>query len=121
MRSRLGRRLVLATETSNGDVIANDIFVRVDAELEETRSALKTASVLVHRVHNLLWARHDAVSGSEVEGSAMLGSVFLVKVDEVVKNGAGLDESNEAEKSEFHLVDVVLALKRLTGGKSAEG
>ena len=68
VRGRLGRRLVVAAEAVNGNIVADDVFVAVNAELEEAACAGKTTCGCVLRVDDLSGGSRDAVSGSECKG-----------------------------------------------------
>lgn len=73
-------RLVLATEVVQLDVVADEVHVRVDAELVKARSALKTASG-GGAVDDLVRCCLDFVVAGELEGAtghlgAVLGSVL---------------------------------------------
>jgi len=61
-------RLVLALEASDGDVVADDVLLAVQAELVDTTGALKATSEGVVGVNDLLGDGDDLVGGGKVEG-----------------------------------------------------
>jgi len=70
----VGGRLEISTEAVEGDVVADNVLVGVDAELEETLASLESASELVVGVDNLVRSSMDFPGRSESEGdTAALG------------------------------------------------
>jgi hypothetical protein len=58
------RGRVIATESGQSDVVANDVIFAVETELIKTLSACKTASQSVVGIDDLLRSRSDLVCGS---------------------------------------------------------
>jgi hypothetical protein len=67
VRGRVGGRLVVSTESVESDVVADDVFVGVDTELEEAIASLKTTSKLVISVHDLIRSGNNLPGRSEGE------------------------------------------------------
>lgn len=90
-----GERLVLAAEAVEGDVVADDVLVGVDAVVEQASGALEAAGVGVHGVDDLIRASDDAVGGGEDEGERidLLG----------LGHGGGLGQGNKGQESESGL------------------
>lgn len=105
--SAVGGRLIVARETINGDVVADDVLVGVDTEVEHASAALETAGELILRVDDLVRAGHDRVGRGEVERtiSLPLSSAVLEGVGAL---GGGLSLSggseDEGNESGLHLV-----------------
>lgn len=101
MGSRGRRRLVVTTEASDGNVVANHIVVGVDAKLEDAAASLKSTSRVVVRVNNILRLSLNVVSRGKRERTVLLvvvgpgGEFFGVGL-----NGRGSCRSNEAESKE---------------------
>lgn len=62
-----GGRLVVAAEVVQGDVVAEDVLVAVDAELVQACGAFQAAGVGVVGVDDLVWSGFDGVGGGELE------------------------------------------------------
>jgi phage-related protein len=106
--SRVGRRLVVSTESEEGDIVADDVLVGVNAELEDALASLKTASELVVGVHDLVRSSKNLPGRSEGEGDvAALGleeakhALLMLHV----RSGRGGSESAESngEERELHV------------------
>lgn len=69
----VGGRLVVTSEAIQGDIVADDIFVRVDAKLEEALATLQSASVLVVCIDNLIGGSKNFPDRSESERDTTLG------------------------------------------------
>ena len=102
----VGGRLVVSTEAVEGDVVADDILVGVDAELEETLASLESASELVVGVDNLVRSSMDFPSGSESEGNTAAlglkkakGALLVLHV----RSGRGSSEGAESDGDEREL------------------
>lgn len=66
--------MIFALETSDGDVVADDILVGVNAVLEHSVGALEATGELVHGVDNLVGLGGDTVCRCECEwGSDLVG------------------------------------------------
>lgn len=63
-----GGRLVVALETGQGDVVADDVFFAVDAEFVQAFGALEAAGEGVVGVDDLVGSGVDFVGGGEGEG-----------------------------------------------------
>lgn len=68
MGGRLRRALVLAAEAVEGDVVANDVLIAVDAVVVEADGAWQTASADVVGVNDLARSCDNAVVGGELKG-----------------------------------------------------
>lgn len=103
----VGGRLVVTSEAIQGDVIADDIFVRVDAKLEEALAALQSASVLVVCINNLIRGSKNFPDRSESERDATLrlketkDALLMLHVRSWRGSSEGA-ESNGKER-EFHV------------------
>lgn len=71
VRGRLGGRLVVALEAGQGDVVADQVGVSVDAELVQAFGAFEAAGVLVLSVDDFLGDGGDFVGRGEVEGTCL--------------------------------------------------
>lgn len=94
---RGGRRLVVTLETIDGDVVADNILVGVDAKVEHASASLKTTSELVHGVDDLVGGGNDLVGRSEDEGALMLGLGAGSQAPGVLGDGGGLGQSGKGE------------------------
>lgn len=68
---RDGGRLVLALEAGNGDVVADDVLLAVDAEPVDTAGALEAAGEGIVGVNDLFRDGDHLVGGGEVEGRGL--------------------------------------------------
>ncbi len=101
MGGGLGRRLIVAAEASDGDVVANHILVRVDAKVERAAAALQAASKVVLRVDDILGRGEHAVGRGECKGAAgLLVVVSGSKVGAVARDGGRLDGCQQAKSTE---------------------
>ena len=66
-----GGGLVVALEAGEGDVVADDVFFAVDAELVDAVRAREAAGVGVVGVDDLVRGGLDLVGGGEVEGGLL--------------------------------------------------
>lgn len=113
-----GRRLVLALEVHQGDVVADDILLGVNAVVEVADGAGQTAGGGVVAVDDLVGGSDDVVGCGEVEGTGgapalLVSRTLLVPADDVGDilndldrgggNGGSQDHGN---KSELHFVDI---------------
>lgn len=119
MGSSVGRRLVLSLESEEGDLVADDILLRVDAELVDTLSALEATSLLVVCVDDLVGGGDDGVGGGEVVGVAATETELEVKVKIEV-------EVEVEETAEEALAAVVVLAEAeegrcLSGGREGDG
>lgn len=92
--SSQGRGLVVSAEAEKSDVVADDVLVGVDAEVEVTLGTLQAASVLVLTVDNLVGGCNDVVSRGEGEGRPGL---LLVALEESLALLSGLDRRGQAK------------------------
>lgn len=105
----LGRGLVVTTEAKEGDVVANDILVRVDTILEDTVAALEATGELVLHVDDLVGGGQDIVGGGEGEGNTgvlVLGLALVEKTLVVlggIRSGRGDGQGAESEGDEREL------------------
>lgn len=103
--SSVGGGLKVTTEAINGDVVADDILVRVDAVKEPASGALKAASELVLAVDDLVGGGLDSVCGGVVEGDSRHVRLGLVlgaaddAVDLAVEKRAGGGQGGKGEGS----------------------
>lgn len=103
----VGGRLVVTSEAIQGDVVADDILVRVDAKLEEALAALQSASVLVVCINNLIRGSKNFPDRSESERDATLrlketkDALLMLHVRSWRGSSEGA-ESNGKER-EFHV------------------
>lgn len=67
VRRRDGERLVLALEAGNGDVVADDVLLAIQAKFVDAVGAAETAGVGVVGVDNLVRGGNKLVGGGEVE------------------------------------------------------
>jgi hypothetical protein len=77
---RDGRRLVLALEAGDGDVVADDVLLGVDAELVQAAGALEAAGEGVVGVDDLLGEGDHFVGGGENEGRGLGDWKMLVSL-----------------------------------------
>jgi len=63
----VGGGLVVALEAGQGDVVADDVLLAVDAELVQALGALEATGVLVLGIDDLVGSGDDLVGGGEVE------------------------------------------------------
>jgi hypothetical protein len=77
---RDGGRLVLALEAGDGDVVADDVLVAVEAEFVDTAGALEAAGEGVVGVDDLLRDSDHFVGGGELEGRGLGNCVWLVSL-----------------------------------------
>ena len=91
---RLGGRLIVAAETSDGDVVANHILVRVDAKVERAAAALQATSKVVLSVNHILGLGEHAISRGECKRAAGLLVVIGSgsQVGAVARDGGRLDD-----------------------------
>lgn len=68
VRGGAGGRLVVALEAGQGDVVADDILLAVDAELVDALGAFEAAGEGVVGVDDLVGGGDDLVGGGEGEG-----------------------------------------------------
>lgn len=78
-----------AFEVDKGDVVADGVRERVDAEVEEALGALEAAGEVVFHVDDLVGGRDNVVGGGEVEGR--LGLLLV---------GRGKDSGGNGRESE---------------------
>lgn len=93
VRSTRGRRLVVAREAVNGDVVADDVLVRVNAEVEHASASLKATSELVLGVYHLVGAGYDIVGRGELKGAIHVLILALVGTG----HGRGGGEGREGD------------------------
>lgn len=91
-----GRRLVVAREAIDGDVVADDVLVCVNAEVEHASATLEATSELVLGVYHLVGAGNDIVGGGELEGTIHVLIVALVGAG----HGRGGGEGREGENGD---------------------
>lgn len=109
MRSSSRGALEITSEPINGDVVADDILVRVDAVQEPASCTSKTTSERVVVVDDLIRGSFDGVGGCEVEGHVRhvrLGGLLGAagdSVDFTGQKGAGGRQGGEREGSEGSL------------------
>lgn len=106
--SSAGGGLEVAAESKEGDVVADDVLVGVDAVLEDSVGVGEAASELVLGVDDLVGGGLDVVDGGEVEGDALSLPALAAdaNVDEsplVVVDGSGLGDGAKGEGSESEL------------------
>lgn len=109
-----GGRLVLALEAEGGDLVADDLLLSVDADLEDALGALQATSLLALGVDNLVRGGDDAVGGGEEGGLAAAEAELEVKVEVEV-------EIEVDEVAEEALAVVVLAAEVEDGGGLGSG
>lgn len=102
MRRRRGRRLVVALESVDGDVEADNVLMDVDAVVEEPRAALEATRGVVLRVDDLVRGGDNLVGRGELEGDlAGVATVAAARGKTAgVLDGGGLGEGREGEDSE---------------------
>lgn len=98
--SRGGGGLVVTREAVDGDVVADDVLLGVDAEVEHAGAALKATGELVLRVDHLVGAGNDTVGRGKVEGAVHVHGV--VGASDLVRAGhrRGLGDGSESENSD---------------------
>lgn len=112
----VGRRLVLALEAEEGDLVADGVILGVDAELVDALGALETTGELVLGVDDLVRGGNDDVGGGEVVGLSTTETKLEVEVEVKVQV--------EAESEKTTLLAVVLVTKVEEGaglGGGSEG
>lgn len=106
---RVGRRLVLSAESIEGDVVADDILLRVDAELEQTPAVGQAAGELVLAVNDLSRSGLDLPSRGKGEWDSGLGleeaedSLLVLLILWHGRSGCQSGEG-DGEEGELHLV-----------------
>ena len=98
------RALVLALKAGEGDVVADDVVVGVDAELEQASSTLETSSRHIFHVDNVFGLGDDLVGRCEVERAVLALAETKVNIQVkaevdaalVTQDGAGLGEGGES-------------------------
>lgn len=104
----VGGGLEVAAEAKEGDVVADDVLVGVDAVLEDSVGVGEATGELVLRVDDLVGGGFDVVDGGEVEGNSLSLPALAADadVDEsplVVVDGSGLRDGAKGEGSESEL------------------
>lgn len=113
MGSSVGRGLVVALETEEGDLVADGVVVGVDTELVETLGTLEATSLLVLTVDDLVRGGQDGVGGGEVVGLAATETELEVKVE--------VEVQVEVEAEETTLLAVLLVTTEVEEGAGLGG
>lgn len=105
---RVGGRLVVSTESIESDVVADNILVGVDAELEKALASLEATSELIFSVHNLVRGGNNLPGRSEGKGD--VATLGLEKAKDTllvlhVRCGRGGSKSTDgnSEERELHV------------------
>lgn len=102
----VGGRLVVTSEAIQGDIVADDIFIRVDAKLEETLATLQSASVLVVCIDNLIRGSKNFPDRSESERDTSLrlkqtkSALLVIHVGG--RRGSGEGAESNGKERELH-------------------
>lgn len=104
----VGEGLVVAAEAKEGDIVADDVLVGVDAVLEDAVAALQATSELVLGVDDLVRGGQNIVGGCEGEGNTgvlVLGLGLEKKALVVlgIRSGRGDGQRAEGESSKGEL------------------
>lgn len=109
MRRRPRRALILAAESRDDNVVADDIAVLVDAVAVQALGAVQATREGVVGVDDLVGRRLDFVGGREVLGIVLdvLPVLFVVLALPVIalpcwNGGDGGDEGSEGDGGEMH-------------------
>lgn len=114
---RIGRRLVLSAESIEGDVVADDVLLRVDAELEETPAVGQATGELVLAVDDFSGGGLDLPSRGKGEWDGGLGleetenSLLVLLILWHGRSGCQSGEG-DGEQGELHIVLEVVGLSR---------
>jgi hypothetical protein len=94
---RGGGGLVVTLEAIDGDVVADDVLVGVDTEVEQASAALKTTREFVRGVDDLVGRGNDLVGRGEDEGALVLGVGTGSQTPGVLGDRGGLGQSGEGK------------------------
>lgn len=89
MSSRLCRGLILSPESTERDIVANDVVVRVYTKEECSFRSSQSTSRLVLGIHHLAGLCVDFVGGSEEEGVVSFIMVFVGSQNGLEIEGSG--------------------------------
>lgn len=85
----LCRRLEVASESVDSDIVADDILMGIDAVIESASATLKTTSLLVLGIDNLIRCSLYTVSRGENKWSLIIMMGLLVPIQDLVEDGSG--------------------------------